>query len=314
MPLRKMPSFIPPMLATLVKQPFDDENWIFEIKFDGYRALAFINHKHVQLKSRNNQLWNTKFPTIVARLKKINSQVIFDGELVVLDVKGKSHFQWMQNYQKEHKGHLYYYVFDLLYKDGKDLRELPLIERKALLKKYVKKLALPQVRFSQHLFGKGKAFFKQAAKAHLEGIIGKRALSTYQSRRSLDWVKIKNILRQEVVIGGFTQPKGSRTKFGALLVGVYNNQKELNFIGRVGGGFDTAVLQEVYRKLKPLIQKKNPFKNHPKISATWVKPQLVCEVSFTEWTQNNHMRHPIFQGLRIDKRPKDVQKEIPKRR
>lgn len=314
MPFRKIPSFIPPMLATLVKQPFDDENWIFEIKFDGYRALAFIDHKHVQLKSRNNQLWNAKFPTIIASLEKINSQVIFDGELVVLDMKGKSHFQWMQNYQKQSKGNLYYYVFDLLYKDGKDLREFPLIERKALLKKYVNKLALPYVRFSQHLLGKGKVFFKHAVKAHLEGIIGKRALSTYQSRRSLDWVKIKNILRQEVVIGGFTQPKGSRTKFGALLVGVYNDQKELNFIGRVGGGFDTTVLQEVYRKLKPLIQKKNPFKNHPKISATWVKPQLVCEVSFTEWTQNNHMRHPIFQGLRIDKRPKDVQKEIPKKR
>ncbi len=308
----KTPHFIPPMLATLIKKPFDDENWLFEIKFDGYRALAFINHKHVQLKSRNNHLWNQKFPLIVENLAKIDSQVIFDGELVVLDSQGKSHFELMQNYQKEQKGSLYYYVFDLLYKDGKDLRGLPLVERKMILKKVLKKSSLPRVRFSQHLFEKGKVFFRQAAKAHLEGIIGKKALSTYQSGRSLDWVKIKNILRQEVVIGGFTSPQGSREKFGALLIGIYNDQKELEFIGRVGGGFDAAVLKEVYDQLKPLIQKKSPFKNQPKIKATWVKPQLVCEVHFTEWTKNNNMRPPIFQGLRIDKRPKDVKKEIPK--
>lgn len=312
--MHKIPNFIPPMLVTLIKQPFDDENWIFEIKFDGYRALAFINHKHVQLKSRNNHIWNQKFPSIIDSLAKIDSQVIFDGELVVLDSQGKSHFELMQNYQKEHKGSLYYYVFDLLYKDGKDLRDLPLIERKVLLEKMLKKLSLPQVLFSQHLFKKGKSFFKQAAKAHLEGIIGKRALSTYQSGRSLDWVKMKNILRQEVVIGGFTPPRGSRKKFGALLIGAFNSQKELEFIGRVGGGFDAALLKEVYDQLKPLIQQKTSFKTQPKIQATWVKPQLVCEVHFTEWTKNNHMRHPIFQGLRIDKRAKDVTKEIPKSR
>lgn len=308
-----MPDFIPPMLATLISQPFDDKNWVFEIKFDGYRLLAFIDHKQVKLKSRNNHLWNQKFPSIVDSLAKINSQVIFDGELVVLDAKGKSHFQLMQNYRKEQETHLYYYVFDVLYKDGKDLRNLPLIERKRILKKYIKQLSLPKIRFSQHIVGEGKAFFMQAAKAHLEGIIGKRSLSTYQSKRSLDWVKMKNTLRQEVVIGGFTPPRGSREKFGALLIGVYNNKKELEFIGRVGGGFDTALLQEVYHQLVPLIQKKSPFKNPPKIAAvTWIKPKLVCEVTFTEWTKNNSMRHPIFQGLRIDKKARDVRKEIPR--
>lgn len=311
----KMPDFISPMLATLINQPFDDENWIFEIKFDGYRLLAFIDHKHVQLKSRNNHLWNEKFPSIIDSLAKIDAQVIFDGELVVLDPKGKSNFQLIQNYQKKQQGDLYYYIFDFLYKDGKDLRMLPLIERKKILKKYLQKLALPQIRFSQHILKKGKAFFNQATKSHLEGIIGKKRLSTYLSKRSRDWVKIKNILRQEVIICGFTPPRGSREKFGALVVGIYNDKKELECVGRVGGGFNAALLPKIYYRLKPLVQLKSPFKKPPNFSdVTWVNPRLVCEVAFTEWTKNNNMRHPIFQGLRTDKKAKDVRKEIPRRR
>lgn len=309
----KMPSFISPMLATLINQPFNDVDWLFEIKWDGYRALAFIDRGKVQLKSRAKTLFNQSFPEIVEDLKKINNQVILDGELVVLDTQGKSHFQLIQNYKKEGKGALYYYVFDLLYKDGRDLRELTLIERKEILKKYLKELSLSRVRFSDHVFEKGKSFFKEVAKKHLEGMVGKKIGSTYQSKRSHDWVKIKTTLRQEVVIGGFTAPRGSRQKFGALLVGVYDDRDKLIYIGHVGGGFDESLLKEVYSQLQPLVQKKSPFEKEPKANAsvTWVKPKLVCEVSFAEWTKGGIMRQPIFLGLRSDKSSKSVKKESP---
>lgn len=309
----KMPEFVNPMLATLVKEPFDSEDWLFEIKWDGYRALAFIDHGDVKLKSRSNNLLNEKFYEIVNNLKKLDNQIIFDGELVVVDSEGRSRFHLMQNYQKNKAGNLFYYIFDLLYKDGRDLREVPLIERKEILKEFLKGLKkLPLIRYSGHIVNDGKAFFREAAKRQLEGIIGKKLASTYQSRRSQEWLKIKTTLRQEVVIGGFTDPKGSRKKLGALLVGVYDDENELNFVGHVGDGFDSSLLDEVYKQLKPLAQKKSPFKNPPKPNAdvTWVKPKLVCEVSFAEWTEDNSLRQPIFQGLRSDKDPKSIRKEI----
>lgn len=309
----KMPEFISPMLATLVDKPFDDEEWLFEIKWDGFRALAFADKGKVNLRSRAKNLLNEKFPAIVKELKKIKDQAIFDGELVIVDSKGKSHFQLMQNYQTEKTGTLYYYVFDLLYKDGQDLRQLPLIERKEILKEYLQELSLPSVLYSDHIFNEGVAFFKVAAKEELEGVIGKKITSTYQSKRSRDWVKIKTTHRQEFIIGGFTAPKGSREKFGSLLIGIYNDENELCYAGHVGGGFNASLLEDVYRKLKPLIQKKCPFKSTPKpnSAATWVKPKLICEVAFTEWTKDNSLRHPVFQGLRMDKPPKNVKKEVP---
>lgn len=309
-----MPTFVAPMLATLVKQPFSNPDWLFEIKWDGYRALAFIKHGTVQLKSRSKNVWNQKFPEIVKDLQTIGGTAILDGELVVLDSKGRSRFQLMQNYEKDGKGTLCYYVFDLLYKDGHDLRQLPLIERKEILKKFLKDLSLPLIRFSDHVINDGEQFFKEASKHNLEGIIGKKIVSTYQSRRSPDWVKIKTVLRQEVVICGFTAPRGTRKKFGALLVGINDKEKGLQYAGHVGGGFNAALLQTVYKKLQPLIQKKSPFKNPPKANApvTWVKPKLVCEVSFAEWTEDNIMRQPIFQGLRDDKPAKAVVQEFPK--
>lgn len=177
----------------------------------------------------------------------------------------------------------------------------------------MKEASLPLIRFSDHVMSKGVSVFKEASKKQLEGIIGKKLASSYQSQRSKDWVKIKTVLRQEVVICGFTAPRGSRQKFGALLVGVYTEGHELNYIGHVGGGFDEAHLKDIYKQLKPLIQKDSPFKNPPKgnEAVTWVKPQLVCEVSFAEWTKGNHMRQPIFQGLRTDKSAKEIKKEIP---
>lgn len=308
----KMPEFIPPMLAISMKDPFNDREWLYEIKWDGYRALAFIDPPAISLKSRTKHGWNHQFPQIVENLKKIRTKVILDGELVILDAEGKPQFQLMQNYQKNGKGDLYYYVFDLLYKDGYDLRELPLLERKALLKDFLEENPMPLIRFSDHVMEKGKELFNKIKKKHLEGIIAKKISSTYQSRRSSDWIKIKTVLRQEVVIGGFTAPRGSRKKFGALLVGVYNEDK-LQYSGHVGGGFNAALLKDVFDKLEPLIQRKVPFQTtpHPNAPVTWVKPKLICEVSFTEWTQEGIMRHPVFIGLREDKSPKEIKRDIP---
>lgn len=310
---KKNPSFISPMLATLIKKPFNSEDWLFEVKWDGFRALAFVQPDSIALKSRNQLLLNEKFPVIYKSLQKIKGSAVLDGEIVVVDAKGKSHFQLIQNYQKKTSGTLCYYVFDILFKDGQDLREYPLVERKEILKQYLKQLDLPLIRYSAHVMAKGEEFFKLASKEHLEGIIGKKIDSTYQSKRSHDWVKIKTYLRQEIIICGFTEPRGSRQKLGALIAGIYNDKHELQFAGHVGGGFTESALKEVYSQLKPLIQKKCPFKKEPKVntSVTWVEPLLIAEVSFSEWTQENIMRHPIFQGLRMDKDPKKVGKEIP---
>lgn len=309
---KKIPEFIAPMLATLVDKPFDHDDWLFEVKWDGFRALAFVDQGKVELKSRNKLLFNEKFPSIVKNLQKIKGSVILDGEIVVVDQKGKSHFQLIQNF-KEGSNVLCYYVFDILYKDHEDLMEKPLIERKEILRKFLKHWDLSLIRFSDHILKDGKRFFKAAAKEHLEGIIGKKITSSYQPKRSHDWVKIKTSLRQEVVICGFTEPQGSRKKFGALIVGLYDQDKKLQFAGHVGGGFNAALLEEVYDRLTPLIQKKCPFENLPKskMPATWVKPKLIGEVAFAEWTHDNMMRQPIFQGLRMDKDAKTVNKEVP---
>lgn len=308
----KMPSWIAPMLAKLIKEPFNDEDWLFEIKWDGYRCLAFINHGVVQLKSRSNKSFNAQFPKIVASLKKVRGEVILDGEVVVLDENGKPQFYLMQNYQGTGKGDLCYYVFDMLFRDGEDLRERPLLERKKLLKDFLTSIEAPLVYFSDHVIGKGKDFFKEATKLQLEGIMGKNSESVYQSTRSGDWVKIKTKKRQEVIIGGFTAPRGSRKRFGALLAGVYHGD-DLIYVANVGGGFTDQLLEEVYKKLKPLIRPTSPFKKIPKTDtpATWVEPKLVAEVDFAEWTKDRNLRQPIFQGLREDKPPQQVSQEVP---
>jgi bifunctional non-homologous end joining protein LigD len=315
------------MLATLVKTPFDSEEWLFEIKWDGYRALAFIENSGVKLVSRSalftssgrisagreasDGSWNIRFPEIAEDLKKSVKGAVLDGEIVILDESGKSNFQLLQNYHKNRIGNLCYYLFDILCLDGKDLRDLPLIERKNILKKYVKCCHFSLVKESKYIKERGKALFKKAKQLKLEGIVGKRLDSSYQSRRSPDWIKIKTTMRQEVVIGGFTQPRGSRQKFGALLVGVYDDQGELIYAGNVGGGFSNKLLQEIHQQLIPLIHPDCPFKSIPKPSSpvTWVRPTLVCEVAFTEWTKNSQLRHPIFVGLRVDKKPTQVKKE-----
>lgn len=308
----KMPGWISPMLAKLIDAPFDDENWIFEIKLDGYRVLSYVEKSEVTLYSRNKNSFNALFPDIVAELKQININAIFDGEIVVLDKMGKSSFEALKNYQRKPISGLYYYIFDILFFDGRDLRSQPLLERKQLLKEIINQSNFSRIRYNDHIEGKGIALFKEASQRELEGIIGKKKESVYVSKRSSDWVKIKTSLRQEAIIGGYTQPKGSRKKFGALLLGVYDDERNLQYIGHVGGGFNKTSLEEVYSAMQPLKQTKCPFKITPKAndSVTWVNPKLICEISFAEWTADKKMRQPIFHGLRIDKNPQDVVKEV----
>lgn len=295
------------MLATLVKEPFDEKGWIFEVKFDGYRAFGIKTKKGVKLLSRGKKSYNQRYPTLVKELAKIKGTFVIDGEIVILDKKGRSHFQMLQNYLKTGEGKPYFYVFDLLEINGKDVRKLPLLERKKLLKPLLK--GARSIRYSKHIKAKGKTFFKLAEKKGLEGIIAKKGDSTYQHKRTRLWQKIKTSCGQEVVIGGFTKPKGARKEFGALLIGVYKNGK-LQYAGKVGGGFNQNLLKEVHAKMKRLIRTSCPFEKTPKIaSATWISPRLVCEVEFTEWTNDGKLRHPIFKGLRTDKSPKKVVRE-----
>lgn len=304
-----MPTDVKPMLATLVDEPFNDKDWIFEVKWDGYRALAEIQKGSCHLYSRNLQTFDKRFPALLDDLRSIPTTALLDGEIVVLDDQGKPSFQLVQNYQRTQSGTLIYYVFDLLYLEGYDVRHLPLLERKKLLKQLLPD-RMPHLRFCEHVEEKGKAFFKAAHHEGFEGIIAKQAQSPYQTGRSQDWLKIKTHQRQEAIICGFTPPKGSRQKFGSLLLGVYD-QGKLVYVGHTGSGFDRQKLISIYERLQPLIQSTSPFANPPKLrsSVTWVKPELVCEINFAEWTKVGQMRQAIFVDIREDKKPEEVVRE-----
>ena len=297
------------MLATLIEAPFDSAEWIFETKWDGYRAIAELDQQKVQLYSRNGLSFNKTFSPIVAELEKLTlKSAVLDGEIVVEDQPNQFHFHNIQNYQSSKAGIAIYQVFDLLYLEGYDLRDFPLIKRKELLKAAVKDSK--HVKVCSYEDEHGIDFFKKVAQQGGEGIVAKHKQSEYTAGRGRSWLKIKTHLRQEVLICGFTPPQGSRRYFGALMLGVYD-QGELVYIGNTGSGFDQKSLKDVYQKLNPLIQGECPFKPKPKtrFSPTWVKPKLICEVSFAEWTKDNHLRQAIFQGLRVDKDPQEVTKE-----
>ena len=297
------------MLAVLSDEPFDNENWLFEIKWDGYRTIAEIENGNVNIYSRNNISFNDKFAPIAGSLKRIKYDVILDGEVVSVDENGISKFQLLQNYQKTGKGNLLYYVFDIIYLDGRDLKNLPLIKRKEILKKILPEI--PDIKFSDHVEREGKAFYRIAEEKKLEGILAKNNKSRYQlNKRSKDWLKLKIKKQQEAIICGFTRPKGSRKNIGALVLGAYN-ENELIYIGHSGGGFTEDTLENLRKRLEPLIVKTSPFAEIPKTNtpATWVEPKLVCEVSFSEWTDEGLMRHPVYLGLREDKNPGEVIKE-----
>lgn len=308
---KPFPEKVTPMLATLVKSSFDDPGWLFEIKWDGYRAIAAVRNREVNLYSRNYLSFNEKFAPITRSLELFEDNVVLDGEIVVVNESGKPDFQLIQNYQRTGEGTLIYYVFDILYYNGYSLTELPLIRRKEILKEILPDSG--NILYGDHVVENGLSFFELAKQNQLEGIIAKRSSSTYvQGRRTKEWLKIKTIQRQEAIICGFTQPRGSRKNFGALVLGVYKND-ELIYIGHTGGGFDDQKLGDLYKIFQPLIIKESPFRKKPKTNmpVTWLKPQLVCEVSFTEWTTEGLLRHPIFLGLREDKKPEKVIKEDP---
>ncbi len=311
------PKDVQPMLATLVDEPFDHKDWLFEIKWDGYRAISYIKNGHVEISSRNNKSFNEKFYPVYEALKSWKIDAVIDGEIIVADNKGISDFGALQNWRSEADGSLIYYVFDLLWYDGKSLMEEPLSKRREMLKDI-----LPpgdRILYSDEVNAAGISFFKSAAKMGLEGILAKKADSFYMpGNRSKDWLKIKTQLRQEVVIGGYTLNEGSSKSFSSLLVGVFN-KKELVFTGKVGTGFTSKKQVELMKLFDPLIISKSPFEftpdinkpsrfrpDPPKAEAVWLKPELVCEVNYRELTSDGIMRHPSFKGLREDKLPKKV--------
>jgi bifunctional non-homologous end joining protein LigD len=303
-----LPKRLQPMLATLTDGPFDDPGWIFEDKYDGFRMVAKIESGKVTLYSRNGQVISRTYIEVASALEGVKGSAVIDGELVALDENGVSHFQLLQNALRR-KAKLLYCAFDLMFQDGEDLRALPLIERKKRLKAVLPKHRL--VAFSRHRKTFGTKFFEEAGRKGLEGIMAKRASSKYLSgARTDDWLKIKTSKRQEVVIAGFTAPKKTRPFFGALVLAVREGDG-WRYIGHVGAGFGHAAFEEIHGKLIKLKTAKSPFARKVKDEAvtTWVKPLLVAEVKFTEWTSSGEMRHPVYLGLREDKRAGDVIRE-----
>jgi bifunctional non-homologous end joining protein LigD len=314
----RMPVAINPMLATLVDEPFSNPDWIFETKWDGFRAICFIRHGKARFVSRNQLDMTPQYPELVKMARQIDAEeAILDGEIVALDERGMPRFQLLQPRvgrksgisSLRGKGQIVYYVFDLLYRDGYDLTSCELVERKAELERILRSAAF--VKFSDHVEGEGKDFFKQIEKFHLEGMMAKRAASAYVPRRSFDWLKVKTVQRSEVVIGGYTQPRASRSYFGALVVGLYSGN-QLHYVAHTGGGFNEQTLASVYKQMQPLKSDKCPFVVKPKTNepVQWVKPKLVAEVKFSEWTADRRMRHPIFLGLRDDKKPADCKFDL----
>ena len=315
-----MPQIISPMLATLIEKPFSDPEWLFEIKWDGYRAISFVEKDSFRFISRRNIDLIKKFPQAETIPGLINAQsAILDGEIVVVDKNGKPNFQKLQNIARffrsrsiptEENVSLIYYVFDLLYLDGRDLRDEPLIERKKLLKSIIHPNEF--LKYSDEIVELGKELYKKASEEGLEGIIAKKLDSHYIERRTSYWLKMKTHPQQEVVIGGYTKPRNSRQYFGALVVGIYDGDS-LRFSGHIGTGFDDFTLKQIYELLQQNKSDNNPFTTIPKTNepVQWVEPKLICEVKFAEWTSEGIMRQPVFLGLREDKTAKEVAKELP---
>lgn len=309
--LRKFPLGWRPQLATLTDEPFDQEGWLFEKKFDGYRCIAEITDKTVALVSRNGISFNGKYPEIAKALEKIDTDMILDGEIVVEDAKGKSHFQWLQNREDHPKrGTLKYYVFDILYFQGFDLRGLELLQRKKIVKAVLPRFK--NILYAEHTLEHGIQLFKSIEKKGGEGIIAKKTDSKYHTgKRSKYWLKIKTEQQQEMVIGGFTEPSGSRTGIGALLCGYYDG-KVLKYLGKVGSGYTETMLKDLCQKLGKIERKTCPFATTPKEkNVHWVKPELIAQIKFSEITESGSMRHPVYLGLREDKKSSSVKLEKP---
>jgi bifunctional non-homologous end joining protein LigD len=301
-----------PMMAKLAAKVFDDPDWIYEKKLDGYRAIGHTGKK-AKLISRNNIDFSSKYKPVIDELKEIEEDAVLDGELVIEDKSGKSNFQDIQNYGNRAGLQLKYYVFDLLKLRGHDLRSLELTKRKELLKALISPLQSKSIIYNDHVEGKGTELFRQAQKEGWEGIIGKDRKSYYLSgKRSDRWQKFKLQNSQEAIICGYTAPSGSRKHFGALVLGI-NEGNKIRYIGNCGTGFNETSILELYEKMQPLETDRKPFdeKVHQRTKITWIKPKLVCEVWYAEWTADGHLRQPVYKGLRIDKDEKNVVMETP---
>ncbi len=305
-PARKLEDYIPAMLAKESDKPFSKEDWIYEIKWDGYRAIAEINNKDVKLYSRNGNSFLSTYPEVVEELSKMELNAVLDGEIVVLNEEGNPDFQKLQDFGLNRNFPLHYYVFDLLWLKGKKLYSMPLIQRKELLAEIIEKN--PVIKFSDHVEESGEEFFEVIKEKNLEGIMAKRKGSEYYpGKRSADWLKIKHHKTEEAIIAGFTAPRGGRKYFGALVLGTIINGK-LTYAGHTGSGFNTEVLKDMHAKLQPLIRENSPFNDKVKTNmpVTWVEPEYICEIKFSEWTSDGKLRHPIFLRLREDKTVKDI--------
>ncbi len=319
---RAMPTVIHPMLAESIEKPFDDEDWLFEIKWDGYRAITFVENGKVRLVSRNQNELTGRYPELKDMPDFIQAKTaILDGEVVALDADGRASFSLMQQRTGFRPGgkkaaakadvSVLYYAFDLIYLDGYDWRRVNLEDRKRKLREIVK--PGDSLRYSDHYEAQGQALFEIAREKKLEGILAKRRASCYEERRSRDWLKIKIRHRMECVVGGYTNPEGSRSHFGSLVLGLHDKQGRLIHVGQVGSGFDQKLLAELFKTLKKLETKKNPFYGEVEAlrKVSWVKPELVAEVEYAEWTEGANtgsgpkLRAPVFCALRDDKDPKE---------
>ena len=317
---RAMPTTIHPMLAESIEKPFDDPEWLFEIKWDGYRAIAFIDDGKVRLVSRNQNELTARYPELKDMGEFVKADTaILDGEVVALDAEGRASFSLMQQRTGFRPGGhraatkadipVLYYAFDLLYLDGYDWRRMPLEERKAKLASILK--SGDALRYSDHYAEQGKALFEIARQKKLEGVLAKKRNSCYEERRSREWLKIKIRRQAECVVGGFTEPEGTRAHFGSLVLGLYDKQGRLIHVGQVGSGFDQKLLAEIWKTLQKIETKKNPFYGEVEAlrKVRWVRPELVAEVEYAEWTEGANtgsgpkLRAPVFCGLRDDKDP-----------
>lgn len=311
-----LPAAFKPQLATLVDTPpHDPETWLYEIKFDGYRLLTRVEKDQIQLYTRNGNDWTGRLAALARRLKALRlPDGWYDGEIVMMDQHGRPDFQALQNaFDNSKTRDIVYYLFDLPFCDGMDLRALPLTERREKLRSLLADAGDGAVRFSDTFDVPGHDIVAAACKLGLEGVIGKRKTSRYVSRRSPDWIKLKCGMRQEFVIGGYTDPQGSRTGIGSLLLGIHDDAGKLRYAGNVGTGFNTKTLAQIKQKLHKLHSETTPFSASTSIDkkAHWVKPVMLAEVSFSQWTQSGHVRHPVFHGLRDDKPAKAITKENP---
>ncbi|HWC13914.1 MAG TPA: non-homologous end-joining DNA ligase [Actinomycetota bacterium] len=294
------------MLATLTRDPFSDPDWVYEPKLDGIRCLAFKKRDGVKLLSRNRLDLTGSYRKVAAALAKQEGDLIVDGEIAAVEGDHTS-FALLQQ-AKRTSVPVVYFVFDVIYLDGRDVTRRPLLERKALLKKALRWRA--PLSFVNHIEEEGETYYREACKKGWEGLIAKRAASAYTKGRSKEWLKFKCSNEQELVIGGFTDPQGARHSFGALLVGYYDGD-ELRYAGKVGTGYDSKTLRALYDEMAPLERPESPFAGPPPVrkNVHWIEPKLVAQIAFGEWTTDGRLRHPRFVGMRRDKKAGDVVRE-----